>query len=90
MPQRTCPGTPAGNLMFPNYHRTGENGSQNTASRFKKQASQRLGIREHFDAPSHLPAADQEFLINLRVAEHDNPDGAPFAQAGNRVMVYGA
>ena len=47
-------------------------------------------IREHLDAPAHLPAADQEFLVNMRVAEHNNPDGAPFAQAGNLVMVYGA
>ena len=47
-------------------------------------------IREHLDAPGHLPAADQEFLINMRVAEHNNPDGAPFAQGGNHVVVYGA
>ena len=26
----------------------------------------------------------------MRVAEHNKPDGAPFARAGNHVMVYGA
>ena len=47
-------------------------------------------IRARLDDPAHLPVADQEFMINLRVADHNNPDGAPFAQAGNHVMVYGA
>ena len=42
------------------------------------------------DGPAHIKAEHQEFLINLRVAEHNNPDGAPFAMAGNHVMVYGA
>ena len=47
-------------------------------------------IRARLDGPAHLPAADQEFLINLRVAEHNNPDEATFAQAGNHVMIYSA
>ena len=42
------------------------------------------------DGPAHIKAEHQEFLINLRVAEHNNPDGAPFAMAGNHVIVYGA
>ena len=42
-------------------------------------------IRTGLDGPAH-----QEFLINMRVAEHNNPDGAPFAIVCNHVMVYGA